>query len=251
MSLATRPDEKKLVLGGLAEVRHIDALMLADMCLSDEALRDEAGVTMLSIARALAAEQPDAAAAAIEKVGNTATSDRVKQQLAEAREFLDRFAGYSASWLVAGPYMREGQGAAAVFDIVFPPETPGAADVEWTPLDINNRANPWIFELDRAIGGSNRCVYVRTEVWSDAQQAVRLEIGSDDGVKAWLNGELVHSNLAFRGVAPGQDELEVTLNEGWNPLMLKVVQGGGAWGFCAGFASAEGGKLEDLKFRAE
>lgn len=251
MSLATRPEEKKLVLGGLAEVRHIDALMLAETCLGDEPLRDEAGVAMLSIAQMLAGEQPDAAAAALEKVRRAATSERVKQQLAEVRELLERFAGYSASWLVAGPYMREGQDAEAVFDIVFPPETPGAANVEWKPLDVNNPRNPWIFELDRAIGGNKRCVYVRTAVWSDAEQAVQLAIGSDDAVKAWLNDELVHSNLVFRGVTPGEDKVKVTLRKGWNRLMLKVVQGSGGWGFCAGFVPAEGGKLEGLKFRAE
>ena len=251
MSLATRPDEKKLVLGGLAEVRHIDALMLADMCLGDETLRDEAGVTMLSVARALAAEQPDAATAAIEKVANTVTSDRVEQQLAEAAEFLERFAGYSASWLVAGPYFREGQGAAQVFELTFPPETTDASDVEWKPLGVNNRANPWVFQLDRAIGGSNRCVYVRTEVWSDKQQAARLEIGSDDAVKAWLNGDLVHSNFVHRGVTPGQDKVAIALSSGWNTLQLKIVQGGGVWGFCAGITGPNGEQIGSLKFRAE
>ncbi|MBU0616821.1 MAG: HEAT repeat domain-containing protein, partial [Planctomycetes bacterium] len=251
MSLTSRPEEKKLVLGGLADVRHMDALMMADMCLGDQALRDEAGITMLAIARALAAEQRDAAVAAIEKVSDTAASDAVRQQAAEAAEFLDRFAGYSATWVVAGPYMREGHDLAKVFEIIFPPETPDAPDVEWKPLGINNRDNPWIFQLDQAIGGSNCCVYVKTEVWSDSRQTVRLEIGSDDAVKAWVNGNLVHSNLVHRGVAPAQDKLAVTLREGWSQLMLKVVQGGGAWGFCAGFTTPDGGAVEGLRFRAE
>jgi HEAT repeat protein len=251
MSLATRVEDRKLVLAGLAEVRHIDALMLADMCLGDEALRDEAAVTMLGIARALAAEQREPALAAIEKVRDVATSDRVRQQAAEAAEFLDRFAGYSAHWLCAGPYLREGQNSAKVFETAFAPETSGAADVDWKPLEVNNAANPWIFLLDRAIGGENRCAYVRTEVWSDAQQALLLEIGSDDGVKAWLNGNLVHSNLVNRGVAPAQDKVEVTLKQGWNSLMLKVVQSGGGWAFCAGFAAPDGGTIDGLRFRAE
>jgi HEAT repeat protein len=251
MALASRPDEKKLVLGALAEVRHIDALMMADMCLGDEALRDEAAVTMLAIARALAAEQRDAALAAIEKVSKTATSEKVHQQAADAAAFVERFAGYSAAWLAAGPYSREGQDAAGVFETAFPPESSEAAGVEWKPLAINNRDNPWIFLLEQAIGGSNCCVYVKTDVWSDTQQNALLAIGSDDAVKVWLNGKLVHSNLVYRGVAPGQDKVEVTLREGWNPLMLKVVQGNGAWGFCAGFTAPDGTGVHGLKFRAQ
>ena len=251
MTIASRPEEKKLVLGGLADVRHIDALMMADLHLGDEALCDEAAVAMLTIARALAAEQPDAAVAAIRKVQAAPTSDGVHRQAAEAAEFIDRFAGYGAAWLVAGPYMEEGQNAEKLFDIAFPPEAPDAQNVEWAPLAVSKHDNPWIFDLAKAVGGGNRCVYVKSEIWSDTQQPVRLEIGSDDAVKAWLNGSLVHSNLVYRGVEPAQDKLDVTLNQGWNTLTLKIVQGGGAWGFCAGFRAPDGGKLEGLKFRAE
>ncbi len=251
MTIASRPEEKKLVLGGLADVRHIDALMMADLHLGDEALCDEAAVAMLTIARALAAEQPDAAVAAIRKVQAAPTSDGVHRQAAEAAEFIDRFAGYGAAWLVAGPYMEEGQSAEQLFDIAFPPEAPDAQNVEWALLAVSKHDNPWIFDLAKAVGGGNRCAYVKSEIWSDTQQPARLEIGSDDAVKAWLNGSLVHSNLVYRGVEPAQDKLDVTLNQGWNALTLKIVQGGGAWGFCAGFRAPDGGKLEGLKFRAE
>lgn len=251
MALATRPDEKKLVLGGLAEVRHLDALMLAELQLGDEALRDEAAACMLTIARALAAEQHDAALAAIDKVNATPTSDKVHQQANETTKFIERFEGYSATWLISGPYLAEGRKFEDMFETVFPPESTGAPDVAWGPLAINNRDNPWVFLLDKAIGGSNRCVYVRTDIWSDQQQPASLQIGSDDAVKAWLNGQLVHTKLTVRPVTPAEDKATVTLNQGWNTLMLKIVQGGGGWGFCAGFKNPDGGKLEGLKFRAK
>lgn len=251
MSLAERPEEKKLVLGALAEVRHIDVLMLAELQLGDEALCNEAAVAMLTIARALAAEHPAAALAAIEKACDAATDEKVQQQANETVEFIDRFAGYSAAWLISGPYFEEGTKPADLYDMVFKPEKADATGVEWATLAINNHDNPWIFTLDKSIGGFNRCVYVRTDVWSNKQQIVKLEIGSDDAVKVWLNGKLVHSHFIYRGVEPAQDIVEVTLNQGWNTLMLKVVQGGGEWGFCAGFSTPAGGKIEGLKFRAE
>ncbi len=251
MPLAQRPEEKRLVLGALAEVRHVGALRMAESLLDDETLRDEAGVSTLAIARALAAEECDAALAAIERVRAAPVGEKVRQQVEEASEFIRRFRGYSAAWLIAGPYHQAGKNASALFDLVFPPEAPDVADVEWRPLAVNNHANPWVFDLARAVGGDNRCVYVKTSVWSEQQQTVRLEIGSDDAVKAWLNGELVHSNLVSRPVTPGEDKVTVTLTEGRNTLLLKVVQGGGAWAFCAGFKTLEGDTLEDLKFKQE
>jgi hypothetical protein len=251
LAMATRAEEKKLVLGALADLPLIDALMTAEPYLGDPALCDEAAVTMLALARALAAEQPDAAWAAIKKVQAAPTADHVQQRAVQAAEFIQRFAGYAAAWLIAGPYMEEGKNSTDIFDLAFPPERPDAPDVKWTPLNVNNRDNPWIFDLGRAVGGGNRCAYVKTSVWSPEQQTAQLLIGSDDAVKAWLNGELVHSNLVQRGLTVAEDRVEVTLNQGWNPLMLKIVQGGGDWAFCAGFATPDGQPLPGLKFRPE
>ena len=58
-----------------------------------------------------------------------------------------------------------------------------------------------------------------------------LAVGSDDGVRIWLNGELVHDHLVSRGVRPDEDLVAVTLRKGTNRLLLKVEQGGGGWGF--------------------
>jgi hypothetical protein len=251
METAKRPEEKKLVLAGLADVGHIDALKMAEAHLSDDALRDEAGVSMLTIARALAADQRDEALAAIEKVRAQPIGEAVQKQADEATEFIDRFTGYCANWMLAGPYLEEGKKSADLFDMVFAPETSDAADVEWTPLPVNNHENPWIFDLGKVIGGESRCAYVKTSVWSGGEQSARLEIGSDDNVKAWLNGQLVHSNPAYRTVTPADDIIDVTLSEGRNTLMLKIVQGDGGWGFCAGFKTPEGDNIEDLTFRAD
>ena len=78
-----------------------------------------------------------------------------------------------------------------------------------------------------------------------------MQIGSDDGVKVWLNGTVVHDNNVFRGHTRAEDEVPVTLNEGDNTLMLKVVQGGGGWAFSCGLRAVGGGKLDGVSFRAE
>jgi len=71
---------------------------------------------------------------------------------------------------------------------------------------------------------------LRAKIWSPRKRSATLELGSDDGVKVWLNGETVHANNALRGVTPGQDKVDVTLQRGSNELMLKVTNGGGDWG---------------------
>ena len=59
-----------------------------------------------------------------------------------------------------------------------------------------------------------------------------LGIGSDDSVKVWLNGELVHQNWTTRGVGIDNDRVPVTFKKGMNQLVLKIQNQGGPWGFC-------------------
>ena len=58
-----------------------------------------------------------------------------------------------------------------------------------------------------------------------------LGIGSDDCIKVWLNGKLVHENRVGRGVIPDSDRVPVTFKKGRNQLVLKILNYGGPWGF--------------------
>ena len=58
-----------------------------------------------------------------------------------------------------------------------------------------------------------------------------LGIGSDDCVKVWLNGKLVHENVVTRGVMPDSDRVPVTFKKGKNQLVFKILNYGGPWGF--------------------
>ena len=57
-----------------------------------------------------------------------------------------------------------------------------------------------------------------------------LEVFSDDGVKAWLNGKVVHSNNIARPIMAEPDRVAVVLDKGVNWLMLKVTQNNLPWG---------------------
>jgi len=73
----------------------------------------------------------------------------------------------------------------------------------------------------------------------EARQALIL-VGSDDGVRIWLNDNLIHNNPAYRGAYPDQDKVQAELKRGWNKLLIKVQQGGGGWGYYLRFVDPEG-----------
>ena len=62
------------------------------------------------------------------------------------------------------------------------------------------------------------------------QRNVQMGVGSDDAVKVWLNGEVVHINNVDRGTTGIQDLFRVNLNAGGNLLLVKVTDNQRDWG---------------------
>jgi hypothetical protein len=62
-----------------------------------------------------------------------------------------------------------------------------------------------------------------------------VTLGSDDGLRVFLNGQEVHRNPARRGAALGQDRVDLHLRAGENVLVLKVVNEVNSWQACARF----------------
>lgn len=71
--------------------------------------------------------------------------------------------------------------------------------------------------------------FALTFIRSRGLARAKLHIGSDDGVAVWVNGACVHWNSVHRGVAKDQDVADITLCDGWNPVVLRVHQGWGGW----------------------
>ena len=61
------------------------------------------------------------------------------------------------------------------------------------------------------------------------QSDVIMRVGSDDSIKVWLNGSVVHTNAIDRGSVGFQDMFTVNLVAGDNLLLVKVSERGGAW----------------------
>lgn len=101
-------------------------------------------------------------------------------------------------------------------------------DHEWSVL-VNKYG---IIDLTGEFGESSLITYAWAQIEMPQEKQVVLGIGSDDGVKVWLNGELVHENWTTRGVNLDEDRVSVNFQEGMNQLVIKVQNQGGPWGFC-------------------
>ena len=70
---------------------------------------------------------------------------------------------------------------------------------------------------------------------SPREQQTTLWVGSDDAVKVWLNGTLVHNNPIDRPANDYQDRVPVTLKQGYNILLVAVYERAGGWSGFFGF----------------
>jgi HEAT repeat protein len=217
--LGNRPEDRRRILSGLARVPDASTLRLAEQACAEPAVRPEAELACLQIARALGSSEFDVVQASLARLGAGAADPNVRSNALAVLKQLD------SGWLCAGPYRVPGKQAQDLFDVGFAPESRDAGDVVWRrapgSLDL---ARPGEVDLSGITEGDHCVVYAKTQVYVPSAQDVVLAIGSDDGIKLWLNGELVHGNNAVRGLTPGQDRARARLLEGWNDLLAKITQ---------------------------
>jgi putative membrane-bound dehydrogenase-like protein len=141
------------------------------------------------------------------------------------------------SWHVIGPF-DNGAGMAGL-DRVFPPEKSldlaatydgKHGKVAWRTIKPD--AAGYVDLAAHFAGRSSQIVsYLTREIVSPADQEATILLGTDDGAKLWLNGELVFTSRQTRAAAPEQDRVKVTLRKGANILLLKINNGDGPHGF--------------------
>jgi hypothetical protein len=242
---AASPAEKRVVLSGLATMPSNGALQLAEPLLADAAVNNEAARAVIGICSTL--PDAEAAQAGLEKVISQ-TNDQNRQDAETALTLVRGRADYLTTWEVSGPYRKAGQNYTQLFDIVFPPETANAQGVNWRVLPpSDNPKSPWVMDLLKAIGGNQEVAYARTSVHSAVEQTAWLNINSDDGVKVWLNGAVVHANNVTRALNGPTDKVKITLKPGWNELLLKVTQNNLGWGFYVRLTNPDGTRLKGLQ----
>jgi HEAT repeat protein len=246
LSLAARTEEKKMALSQLGRIPLAEALDMSLRYLDDPELVNEAGLAAVSIAESLADANPKLAdEVAAEVLAHSKMPAIVKR--AWALRVKPAAGGpFIRDWLVCGPYRQKGVvGAIAVFDIAFGPEKPGE-DVQWYAAPVSDTIN-----LMGCFPEQSNCVaYLKAEIIAPEATDAILLMGSDDGIKAWLNGAMVHSNNVDRGQVVDQDMAPIKLKQGSNELLLKITQGGSGWSVCTRIVGLDGLPIKGLRVKS-
>jgi HEAT repeat protein len=248
MGLAADRSQKAAVLSGVATLRTKAGLDLAASKLDDAEVRQEAAVALVQLGRDLCGAYPGEVRLRMRQVLASSPGEVIAAKAKAVLEQLGRFGDYLAAWQVSPPYTKAGASATALFDMVFPPEQPGSPGVPWEIMPAGTNAQqPWLLDLESTLGGNDRVAYLRTDLHSDRDQILTLELGSDDGIKVWLNGRLILAHNVMRAIAPGQEKVKVRLRQGWNPLLLKITQNNMGWGACARLCNPDGSPAQGVR----
>ncbi len=112
-----------------------------------------------------------------------------------------------------------------------------------------NLLDEFFIDFDDVYGGRKyQCVsYALTYLHAPEATDATLALGTDDGVRVWLNGKQVHRFDGGRAYTSKEDRVPVKLRKGSNTLLLKISQGGGDSGFCVHVEDADGNPLTAVR----
>lgn len=136
---------------------------------------------------------------------------------------LDEAAAYFEKLNAAVPVARDWQISPVYergsFDEAFDfKEAAESGETGWKPVKLEIGK-----DLTNVIGKPNASVYIRGKVQMESARTIQFGVSSDDGVKIWLNGKLIHSNKIGRGLTMGIDQVKGDFRAGENELLIKIV----------------------------
>jgi hypothetical protein len=73
--------------------------------------------------------------------------------------------------------------------------------------------------------------FYQHKIVAEKDGVLHVRMGSDDGIKVWLNGELLLDHNVERGNNPSAEHLALPLISGENQLAIRIMNAGGAWSF--------------------
>lgn len=122
-------------------------------------------------------------------------------------------------------------------------------DLTWKAV----RAKDYFFDFNELLGETTQDVagFMVTYVVSEKELTdVTLLIGSNDQGRVYLNGREVFKHLDPRTLEKDADKVEkLTLKQGVNTVVFKVINGMNAWQGCLRFTDKDGKPLTDLTVR--
>ncbi|MBD3176216.1 MAG: hypothetical protein GF320_13645, partial [Armatimonadia bacterium] len=243
-------DNKDRALAGVVacpSAPAFDVLLGAGGGLGTADLPAEARVAMIS-ALFNAGEEQKALEAVDEIVSQPMVGAPVAQLLAQLGDTawdmgIPSRLGFITDWHIVGPFAFGGPGTGLDETHIGEPGvdlsdtyTVGDETRSWQPAGPTTMVN--LHGLYGAV--TNAVAYGYAQIESDEERDVVLRMASDDGIKVWVNGEVVHNNDVDRGAALDQDMAPAHLVGGTNRILVKCSQGGGGWNFTVRVTTPEG-----------
>jgi hypothetical protein len=103
----------------------------------------------------------------------------------------------------------------------------GETVLKWEPV----RSKNGFVDLQTSVPKDYTVGYAWTEFESPRETEAWLGLGSDDGVKLWLNGELVHDQWVRRPSRLDDEIVPLHLKKGANRILIKIQNATGEWNF--------------------
>lgn len=143
-------------------------------------------------------------------------------------------------WQVLGPFRADSFDQA--HDADFGPEKQVDLAQSFQNGELKWTAQPdWkdsqVQEFSGAAGPG--ATYLFRSVTVEPATRIKLFLGSDDGLRVWVNGQQVLDKKVRRGVAADQEQLEISLEPGENRLLVKISNGDGPSGYYFRVADAD------------
>jgi putative heme-binding domain-containing protein len=153
------------------------------------------------------------------------------------------------AWHILGPF--ENRAAEAAFDHAYPPEK--GVDLAATH-EVRSGKATWkairpgsdgYLDLKAFFGMESdlTAAYLYCELESPVEQDATMLLVTDEGVKLWVNSQLIHASKHARVAAPEQATIKIKLRKGKNTVLLKVLNSSGPFGLFVSVVSEQELKL--------
>ncbi len=230
--VGNNPMLQKNILGGLAKLSLLDVLDFIEGLIVMDTVKADWANARFSVARNISFSYPAKTIPILEGMLPNLKENQAKE-VENLINGIKNKGEYLSSWSVSGPYRMEDFSARRLFDEVsLPPETDMSSVKDWRILPMKVRGDGLIYaDLFEFLGGEVECVaYVACKITVSEPIEAGILLGSNDGVKVWLNGTLVHSFAEGRTMTPDEDRFRIKL-QNTNVLLMAVYNQGASWEF--------------------
>jgi HEAT repeat protein len=253
--LSDAGDAKQRAVAGIAKFptpNSYDALMSGS---ESGAIKDLNIQTLSGIVTAMhkAGKEAETKRAATLMLARATTPEAIQEVIKVSNDTnaipdLARQLGFVTSWNFAGPFPWSPADAFKTMHLngtkvdTTATYLSAGKTIGWKKYATNDPGG--IVDMSSAIAPeSNVAGYGLATVSVPASIDAVARMGSDDGIKLWVNGAAVHENAVDRGTQVDQDKAPIKLKAGENSLLVEITQGGGGWNFCLRLTNADGSPL--------